>query len=72
MHVRRVEALGRRRPVADQERSVQRVERGEAMTAAHEAGVERHHVEERAEAELLLDQTTQAAASRPEAHRIKK
>ena len=40
--------------VADQDRPVERVGRGQAVAAPHDARVQRHHVHRHAEAELLL------------------
>ena len=43
-----------RRPITQQHRPFKRIRCRQSMAATHQAGIERHHVEERAEAELFF------------------
>src|SRR4051794_28296446 len=58
--------LARRlRSTADQYGTIQRVPNPEAVAAFDEPGVKRHHVEERPEAQLLLQQPADGSPFRP-------
>ena len=54
------------RAVGDQDRLVVRIGRGKPVTATHQAGIERDHVEQGAETELLLNQAADGPALGPE------
>ena len=68
-HLERFGLIGRR-TVANQDGAIVGRVGAEAMAAAHDARVERNHVEERPEPKRLLDQPPHGPAFRPEAMRV--
>ncbi len=68
MHVRhgQVASSGGARAVADQDWPVFGLSGGHAVAALHEGRVERYHVKQGAEAELLLDEPSDGPAFGPE------
>src|SRR5579884_2062350 len=63
-HRRQVDVVRRRWAVADQQRPVRRLRRPQTVTALHQRRVQRHDIEERPEAELLLRQPPRRAQLR--------
>src|SRR5205823_5624545 len=64
--------FGRSRAVANKQRPVAGLDRGQSVAAAHQGRIQRHHVEQSAKAKLPLHQAKERPAFRPPQARIEK